>query len=247
MRKLWAIQAFHARMKIRIAFVTFAVAALAIAVPALAEPKHKGVVSASTPTFTWKGGPGTGLGIGSPPAATGISFRCREDYYECEDILVEVKDAGTLAWTIKAGEGSSDLDVRIYKSDASGAKTGEPIAQDIEVGADAKASTKVTPGFYVAEVAFFEASEGVYDGTAALSGFAAPADPGPTPPTSTPPPPSPTPTPSSTPAPSSQQQPNPGSSSAKTRAAYKKCMKKAKKVKNKKKRSKALKKCKKIK
>ena len=229
-------------MKLRALLALLAV--LALATTAFAAPAREGVVSAAAPVFAWDGGPGNGA---VPSAAGGGQVRCTPGIYECEDTLVEVKDAGDLRAEIKAGDGSTDLDVAIYASDSAGtapqgsaADAGDPIAEDISEGKDAKATAKrVKPGFYVVRVRFYAATAGVYKGTATLVTAAAPA-PAPAAPAA----PAAQPAPSAQPAPTAQPQPASKPKSSKKRKA---CEKKAKKIKNAKKRKAALKRCKKIK
>ena len=204
-----------------------AVTAMVTAV-ALAAPKYSGSVSLSAPEYKWAGGPGNGVGHGT------TAVRCTPGVYECEDVEIDVKDAGTLTVLIKAGAGSNDMDVSIYKeADDGSADTSKAYGEDIATGKDAKATAKgLKPGKYIAQVRFFDAVQGVYDGDATLAGAAAPA------PVTTG-----TPAGSASPAPAATATPKPAAKPSK-RAA---CTKKAKKIKNKAKRKKALKKCKKIK
>jgi hypothetical protein len=215
----------------RLAALVVAGASLLVAATALAVPARQGTVSVAAPVYTWDGGPGNGSGQGVAAA------RCTPGVYECEDTLVEVKDPGDLYAEVKAGANATDLDIAIYKSDASGTTAGDPVngdkpdAEDTSTGKDAKTTLKkVTPGFYVVRVRIFDGIQAVWKGTAILK---------------TPPPPvsaQPAPAPTATPAPAAAP---PAKPSAKERRNA--CKKKAKKIKNAKKRKKALKKCNKIK
>ena len=214
-----------------------------LAVPAVAAD---GTLSSAAPTYAWEGGPANGVGQDAVPATPGVSFanaRCTE-IYACDNEHIELKEQGTLTIDIKAGEGSNDLDVRLYPSDASGTAPGgpvpgqeppQPIAEDIRTEKDAKITVRnLKPGFYVAQVAFFNATEGVYNGTATLA-TAAPAAPAPAPGT-----------PPAAPAAPEQTSPTPAQNKADDSKRKKKlaaCKKKAKKTKNKKKRAKATKAC----
>jgi hypothetical protein len=211
------------------------VAALTIvAASAFAAPARQGTVSAATPVFAWDGGPGNGSGQGVAAA------RCTPGVYECEDTLVEVKDAGDLFAEVKGGDAANDLDIAIYKSDANGTtdsapNADNPDAEDVSVGKDAKTTLKkAQPGFYVVRVRIFDGVQATWKGSATLKPpvGAAPA------PAATP-----TPAPSTTPPPQSQPAPKTKASAKERRNA---CKKKAKKIKNKRKRAKALKRCKKI-
>jgi hypothetical protein len=205
-----------------------------LATTALAAPARQGAVSASAPVYSWDGGPANGSGAGV------AAVRCTPAVYECEDTLVEVKDAGDLLAEIKAGAGANDLDVAIYKSDSSGTTAGDPVngdqpnAEDTSTGKDAKVTLKkAAPGFYVVRVRIFDGVQAVWKGSATLK---VPAPPPPPPaPAVTPPPPASE--PANTPA-------KPSKPSAKERRNA--CMKKAKKIRNKRKKAKAVKRCKRI-
>jgi hypothetical protein len=213
----------------RIVIVAAALTCAAVA-PAFAAPARTVAVSGEGPVATWDGGPGNGAGT---PGAT----RCVRAIYECEDTLVEVRAAGDLLAEIKAGSGSEDLDVAIYKSDSAGTAPsgdardpGTPVAEDISDGKDAKATArKAQPGFYVVRVRFYKATAGTYKGTATLK-VPPPVSPAPAPATPA------APAPAAAPKPAAQQKPKPKKSTAA-------CRRKAKKVKNAKKRKAALKKC----
>ncbi len=213
-----------------------------LAVPAMAAD---GTLSSSAPTYAWEGGPGNGVGQAAVPATPGASYataRCTEIYY-CDNELLELKEPGTLTLDIKAGDGVNDLDVRLYKSDESGTAPGgpnpvtgtpEPLAEDIREDKDAKITVKnLKPGFYVAQVAFFNATNGMYNGTATFASNAAATTPvTPTPPAGEPAPQQTSPTPADNQA-----------AEAKRKKKLAACKKKAKKIKNKGKRAKAQKAC----
>jgi hypothetical protein len=224
----------------RLAALVTAGASVLLAATAFAAPAREGAVSAAAPVFAWDGGPHNGFGGTTP---TGFGYVRCSPAYECEDTLVEVKDAGDLVAEIKAGEGSSDLDVAIYKSDADGATPDDPpgpddapLSEDISEGKDAKTTArKLKPGYYVVRVRFFTAQQGVYKGTASLKVPPPPVAPAPGAPAPAPPATAPASTPTQT------------KSGAKARKA---CIKKAKKKfkgkKNRRKRAKAIKRCKRI-
>jgi hypothetical protein len=219
-------------------FILGALVAVAIATAAIAAPAREGAVSASAPVFAWDGGPGNGSGQGV------AAVRCTPAVYECEDTLVKVGDAGDLTAEIKAGEGANDLDVAIYKSDESGTTDSapgadNPNAEDTSDGPNAKTTLKkVTPGYYVVRVRFFDGIQASYSGTATLKT--------PAPAVTTPPAATPTPPPASTP-PSQSSAPTKPSAKERRNACIKKAKKKYKGSKNRKKRAKAIKRCQRIK
>ena len=212
-----------------------------LAVPAVAAD---GTLSSATPTYAWEGGPHNGVGQEALPGTPGVGFanaRCTE-IYACDNESLELKEQGTLTVEINAGEGSNDLDVRLYPSDANGTAPGgpvpgqdppQPIAEDIRTDKDAKITAKnLKPGFYVVQVAFFNAQQGMYNGTATLATAAAPSAPAPATPAA--------------PAAPQQTSPTPAQNQADDAKRKKKlaaCKKKAKKIKNKKRRAKATKAC----
>lgn len=223
---------FASRARRLAGLVAAAALATLVSATAFAVPTHEGTVSAAAPTFAWDGGPANGSGQGVS------QVRCTPLVYECEDTLIEVKDPGDLFAEIKAGDGANDLDVAIYKSDASGTTDSAPGAdnpdtEDVSTGKDAKTTLKkVTPGFYIVRVRIFDGIQATWKGTATLKTAA--SAPAPAPVTTTPP--------SST-APQQSEPPKTKPSAKERRNA---CKKKAKKIKNKKKRAKAMKRCKKI-
>ena len=209
-----------------------------LAVPALAADA---TLSSATPSHSWEGSGMMGGGQGATVPMG--NARCTPAY-QCHNTHVEVKDQGTLTVEIKAGEGSNDLDVRLFKSDEAGTAPGSPatddtatspVAADERTEPDAKIVVKnLKPGFYVAQVASFNAQNGSYTATATLT---------PPPPSAAPAPAAPAPT--TAPAPQ-QTAPTPAQTKAddaKRKKALAKCNKKAKKIKNAKKRKAALKKC----
>ena len=204
-----------------------------LAATALAAPAREGVVSAAAPVYAWDGGPGNGSGQGVAAA------RCTPGIYECEDTLVEVKDAGDLVAEITAGEGATDLDVAIYKSDADGTTDSapgadNPDAEDTSTGANAKTTLKkAAPGFYVVRVRIFDGIQATWKGAATLKTPPPPV----TPPAATPP--------ATTPAPQSSAPTQP-SAKERRNACIKKAKKKFKGKKNRRKRAKAIKRCKRI-
>ena len=207
------------------------------AAPALAVDA---TLSSATPTYGWEGSGMVGLGQGATVPLGNV--RCTP-IYQCHNTHVEVKDGGTLTVEIKAGSGSTDLDVRLFKSDAAGTAPGSPavdegatspVAADERTEPDAKIVVRgLKPGFYVIQVAAYQAANGAFTGTATLAtAAAAPATPPSTPPTGAPTPQQTEPTPAQTKADESKRK--------KKLAA---CKKKAKKIKNKKKRAKKQKAC----
>lgn len=214
------------------------VLAAVAAFTALAAPAYgaEGTLSASAPTHSWEAGNLFGFGPGA--AVSFGAARCTP-VYQCDNEHIEVKDAGTLTVDIKAGSGSNDLDVRLFKSDEAGTApgspqvdeaAGSPMAADESTDPDAKIVVRnLKPGFYVIQVAVYNAQAGSFAGTATLAPPAPATAPAPV-------------------APAAPQQSAPPAADdkaaeAKRKKKLKSCKKKAKKVKNKKKRAKKMKAC----
>ena len=245
-----APSSFMAHMRKTILLLTTA-AGLAV-VPAAQAADRTGTVGASSPSYAWDGGPGTAYSANIPGLGgigTGF-FGCRDGIADCDETLIKVDVAGKLTVTANADDDSTDaIDLYLYPSDAEG--TYDDSDDDLAEAAgateasDETVAVSVNPGFYIAQVRFFDASDDTFKGTATLSGFAAP-EPAATPTVEAPAPPPP----AAQPAPAQQSQPAEQSkptAKQKLAAKKKKCQKKAKKIKNKKKRKKALKKCAKLK
>lgn len=212
----------------RIAAIAVGVCAL-VAVPALAAPDQTAVLSAATPKFEWDGAVSVSAGV---PNGVRESIPCKTPGARpCEDVLLEVKDAGKLTVKVDGGPGGppeDDVDVTLYESDKSGA-AGKQLAQGIAAGPD-QVSAKVVPGYYLAQVEYYRAKGSAYHGVATLAATPAAVTPVVVPVT----PPA-----VSAPAPAANSKPAP----AGKKNAAKKCKKAAKKIKNASKRKKALKRC----
>ena len=214
------------------------VLALVAAFSALAAPAYaaEATLSAASPSHTWEASNLFGFGPGA--AVSFGAARCTP-VYQCDNEHIEVKDTGTLTVDIKAGSGSNDLDVRLFKSDEAGTAPGSPqidegattpIAADERTEPDARIVVKnLKPGFYVIQVAVYNAQAGSYNGTANLA-VPAPSVPDPAPVTTAP-------------VQSSPTAADNRAAEAKRKKRLASCNKKAKKVKNKKKRKAAQKKC----
>jgi hypothetical protein len=133
--------------------------ALALAAPASAAPVASGSLSAAAPEFSWSGTAyGTNL-AGEP---------CNTDH-SCEDALLEIENAGTLAvgWTAAAPGGPAWLSVSVLKSDASGAE-GEVLADGGGLEDTGSVTARLTEGYYLVRVAGLLTSLATYDATAKL-------------------------------------------------------------------------------
>lgn len=220
----------------KLVLATVAALSALLAVPALAADA---TLSAANPTYGWEASGMMGAGQGA--AVPMGNVRC-SPVYMCHNTHVEVKDTGTLTVEIKAGAGSSDLDVRLFKSDEAGTAPGSPandpaatspVAADERTEPDAKIVVRnLKPGHYVIQVASYSAANGSFTGTATLA-VGAPA-------------PAPTTPPATTAPPAQQTSPTPAQNEADEAKRKKKlaaCNKKAKKIKKAKKRAKARKAC----
>lgn len=153
---------------------------LALAPTALAAPDRKADLGGAKIETSWDGGPVTGTPL------VGV---------DDDDTLITVAEAGRLTVTTSdASAEAADVDLEIYRSDASGEPKGEPIVVSQEGASDEKAAKDVPAGMYLVRVLGFASVEGTYKGKATLVA-AAPATPAPTPAPAPGPAPSPSPAP----------------------------------------------------
>jgi len=136
--------------------------ALAVSAPAAAAPIAEGTVSAASPTFTWEGGPLSGVNLVGEPCGT---------THTCEYILLHISDAGELetSWTASDPSGNAWLNFALYKSDAEGNPQGDAVGDG---GAFANKGAFVTPveepGDYVMEVGALTGTATTYEAAATL-------------------------------------------------------------------------------
>jgi len=151
-----------------------AAAAVVAAAVATAEPARTIPLSASAPLQAWEAGP---FDSGGTPVINPAP-RCSAAK-PCDDNLIKVEDAGTLAVDVKSTGTEPDVDLYLYESDATG-KEGKELAVSDEVSPDEKVSKAVKPGFYLARVIVYAGLDVMYKGKAELKGAAA-AEPAPAP------------------------------------------------------------------
>ena len=87
-----------------------------------AAPAQTGSLSASSPTFSWNGGPLSGGSLVGEPCGT---------THQCEDILLHVGDAGELEieWEASSPGDQGWLYMTLYKSDAEGNPEGDAVVE----------------------------------------------------------------------------------------------------------------------
>jgi hypothetical protein len=138
-----------------------AIAALLVAAPAAtaAPSPDKGAVGIDQTTFKWAGS-AYGTDIQGEP--------CNTDH-SCEDVLVQVKDAGSLNvdWTGTAPAGPAWLGVSIYASDAKGTE-GDQLADGGALADTGAVGTYADPGYYLIRVSGLLTSLATYEATATL-------------------------------------------------------------------------------
>ncbi len=142
------------RTRIRVAAGLTVVAAAVLAAVAWAAPDRQVTLSAGAPNASWDGGPVSGVLVVD---------------VDTDDTQITVETPGTL--TVKTAEGDDtavDIDMYLYKSDAAGEPTGDPIKTSETGGNDETVSAEVEPGTYLARVFGFLALEGFYKGSAEL-------------------------------------------------------------------------------
>jgi hypothetical protein len=152
--------------------------------PAVASAATGGTATLAKP-FAWSGGPGQGLVLPlllsqvdrDPVSDETIS--CTE-IYVCDDTLVKVDaaDAGNdLTFTLDGHAGDTpstpiigaDLDLYVFKSDASGAVGDELGRSETEGAAESVALPAAAAGYYLVRVRYYHAINATYDAKAALS------------------------------------------------------------------------------
>ena len=159
-----------------------AAGALAL-VPATAGAATGGTATLDKP-FKWSGGPGQGLFLplllDQAPAGPGADAVACTDVSECDDTLVKVEaaDAGNDFTVNLAGDAGdtpdtplegADLDLFVYKSDASGAQGDEVGNSTSETANESVVLGGVEAGYYLVRVHYYEAVNATYDATATLS------------------------------------------------------------------------------
>jgi hypothetical protein len=138
--------------------------------PSAGAADFSAALSPDAPGYGWDGGPGNGAGVGTVPCDTA-------PVYDCEDVLFSVAEGGRVVVDIAAGAGSDDLDLYLYESDADGT-VGSEIGSAATAGAGERYDAAyLAPGFYVARIGFYSATDGVYRGTLTYTPGAAPPPP----------------------------------------------------------------------
>jgi hypothetical protein len=131
---------------------------LLLVAPAVAEaaPDRELTVSLAAPDVRWDGGPVTQAPQTGP--------------IDPDDTLLVLLDGGDLTVTIgEAGPTVVDIDVRLFRADADGAPSGEPLATGRTMSPDETLTAEdLPPGRYVARVQGVATVQGTYVGTAGL-------------------------------------------------------------------------------
>ena len=139
------------------ALLTFA--AVALAVPAR-------TIELSTPTTaTWDGSGVTGTPIADATV---------------DDTLLKLAVGGAITVTTSdvGPTGQEDIDVYVYKADASGEPDGDPIAEGAEAGDETVSVKNLSPGDYIVRAFAFLGVDATYKGSVKfVPSAAAPADP----------------------------------------------------------------------
>ena len=138
-----------------------ALAAAAPAAPAAAQVDFKFTLSAANPKVAWDGNTAVGANVNN--AAGPVCGKTPADY--CDQILFEVQQPGKVAMKVTPATALTDVDIYLFRSDASG-KKGRAVNQS---GAVPGAVENVTgsadePTFYLLQVAFFAVFGPSYSG-----------------------------------------------------------------------------------
>lgn len=139
-------------------------ALLALTAPAAeaATPDRKVV---SPPNFTFEG-PGTFAANVSSQNGTPVCAGKAPATY-CDHTLIEAKAKGILTVTFEPGDANMDPDPYVYKSDAEGNETGDPLFGAAS-GAGSPETAQIPveePGFFMATVVYFQSAGAGYKAT----------------------------------------------------------------------------------
>lgn len=142
-------------------------ATLLLAAPAAAQQMdYEGTLNASSTTFAWDGGPGSGFTYTSSVAN---NVPCdTPGLRDCEYLLLNVQVGGDLTLTIDGQEDTlEDIDVHLYQSNASG-EAGKLVVEGTSPEPDEKISKARLPaGYYLAMMDYYLGA-GTYKGTVAF-------------------------------------------------------------------------------
>jgi uncharacterized protein len=129
---------------------------------ASAAPVQTGTLSATSPTFSWSGGPLSGASLVGEPCGTS---------HQCEDILLHVGDTGRLEvkWEASAPSDQAWLSFTLYKADAEGNPDGDPVVDGGAFDNQGALSAAVKSGDYVLRVGALLATAATYDAVANLT------------------------------------------------------------------------------
>lgn len=198
-----------------------ALAAFVLVCAIASADTYKGTLGPTKTSFKW-----AGHGVGSPvtPCSNDGEFRCDSVLF-----TLEVKGDLTVAVDVEGSQIGAypDFDLYLFRSDASGAKSGDAVAQQVSPSDDEKLTAAgLDAGNYLLEVHAPISVGEDYDGSAKLTNFAAP-------PIAT----APSRPPAGAPKPASKP------SKSKSKSSRARCRAKARKVKSKRKRAAAMRRC----
>jgi hypothetical protein len=147
-----------------ILLISAALGSLATAT-AIAAPDHTGTVAAGAPAFTWEGGP-----ISGSLATTDVYLNvpCDSPGNDCDDTLLQttVNGGATAQGSVKiTGPENTDLDLFVYRSDASG-EPGAFVKSSAGSTANEQVTFEVDPGYYLVRVYAATAAAASYKGEA---------------------------------------------------------------------------------
>ncbi len=137
------------------------------AASAEAAPARNGGLAAAGAEYKWDGTPLNGVAL---TAEVGDAVGCTPGLQECDDTLLKVDSAGSLAVKITGdgGPATVDLDLYVYASGADGAP-GKLLKSSTGGTADESTTLEAEPGYYLVRVSAATAANGGYKGVAALA------------------------------------------------------------------------------
>jgi hypothetical protein len=150
--------------------VATAASALVAAAPAAAAPDYTTALNASTVEYKWSGGMGkTGFVVLTPAPE---ELPCKTPgVHDCDHVLVQAEVAGGLTFKTEAADPlAADVDLTLYKSDASG-KPGAEVgrgASGTPTSTESVSTNAVAGAYYLLEVDLAVYAGGTYNGVATL-------------------------------------------------------------------------------
>lgn len=155
-----------------------AVGVLVAGMPAGAAPARSATLNSEALEYEWSHGPvAVTTGVEVPGVfGTQLSDMCDDPGFPCDDTLFELTETGKLVISTVADEElpdgvryRPDIDIYLYKSDASGTVGSQVGVSETPDRAEAITVKTAQPGFYLLRVAYWSGINVSYDGKATFT------------------------------------------------------------------------------